>query len=190
MLGRLRGLIVAPGAFGPVRRATIVGAAILAFAIDGLQPASGRVATMGAVGVSATVVDSCRFVEIPDAVLSTASASWAVQFQCTRTTPYRLEVGAGLHFDAGQGSRRMRSEQASGGVAYSLVATRFAGEGAGAQFTAATFAATVAPSDFARAAAGAYTDTVVLTLRHAINGRVLGIAPLRVELRTGGSTPR
>lgn len=170
------------GAFWPVRRATIVGAAVLAFAVAGLQPASGRPASIGAVGVSATVRDSCRFVDVPDAVLTAASGSWVVQFQCTRTTPYRLAVGTGQHFDAVQGSRRVRGEQADGGVAYSLVATPTAGEGLGARFNSATFEATVAPSGSVSAAAGVYTDTIELALRHAISGTPLASARLTLQL--------
>lgn len=168
----------------------IVGAEVLTFAFAGLQPALGQTAPAGAVGVSATVADSCRFAEVPDAVLSAASASWTVRFQCTRTTPFRLEVGAGQHFDAAQASRQMRSEQASGGVAYSLVATPVVGEGAGAQLNSATFVATIAPSDFAEAAAGTYTDAIDIALRHAISGQVLAAARLAPRLHASSSGAR
>lgn len=171
----------------PFRRGATLGAAILAFSLAGLYSAAGRAASTGVVGVSAWVADSCRFAEVPQAALAEASGSWTVRFQCTRTTPYKLEVGPGEHFDAGQASRRMRGSAAAAGVAYSLVATPAGGEGSGAQLNSATFTATIAPSDFAEAAAGIYTDTIELALRHAISGQALGSTRVTLRLQIGPS---
>lgn len=167
-----------------------MGAVVLALALTGLQSAPGRAASAGYLGVSATVADSCRFAEVPDAVLTAASGSWAVTFQCTRTTPYKVELGAGKHFDAGLASRRMRGGSADDDVAYSVAVTPVAGEGLGAKFNSVTFSAKVAPSDFAEAPAGVYADAIVFTLRHTVSGRALGSAELRLTLRTDMSRIR
>lgn len=183
MIVRLRGLIGAPRAIWRVRSGSIMGAVVLALALTGLQAAPGRAAAAGYVGVSATVADSCHFAEVPEAVLTAASGSWAVTFQCTRTTPYKLELGAGRHFDAGHASRRMRGGSADDDVAYSVAVTPVDGEGRGAQFNSVTLAAKVAPSDFAEAPAGVYTDAIAFTLRHAVSGRALAFTELRLTLR-------
>lgn len=76
----------------------------------------------------------------------------------------------------------MRSEEASGGVAYSLVVTPAAGTEPGSRFDSATVAATVMSSDFARAPAGAYMDTIELALRHAVSGQALASTRLALRL--------
>jgi len=172
----------------PFRRGVTIGAAILAFSLAGLYSAAGRAASTEVVGVSAWVADSCRFAEVPQVALAEASGSWTVRFQCTRTTPYRLELGPGEHFDAGQASRRMRRSAAAAGVAYSLVAAPARGEGSGARLNSATFTATIAPPDFAEAAAGIYTDTIVLALRHAVSGETLAFTELTLRLRADMSS--
>lgn len=84
----------------------------------------------------------------------------------------------------------MRGEHAGGGVAYSLVATPVAGKGLGARLNSAAFAATVAPSDYAGAAAGTYTDTIELSLRHAISHHALAVTQMTLRLDVDSSRAR
>ena len=190
MILRLRGLARTLRVFWPVGRGAVMNTVAAALALTGPHAASGRPAPAAYVGVSATVADSCRFAEVPDAVLTAASGSWAVTFQCTRTTPYRVEPGAGQHFDAVLASRRMRGGSANDDVAYSVAVTPADGEGRGAQFNSVAFAVKVAPSDLAEAPAGVYTDAIAFTLRHAVSGRALAFTELRLTLRTDTSGTR
>lgn len=150
-----------PGAVRPARRATIAGCVPLAAAITGLQPASGRAASTGVAGISATATDSCRFAEGPDAVLTAASGDWVVRLPCTRTTPCTLEAGSGQHFD-----------------------------GLGARVDSAPLAAALAPSDFTGAGASASMDTIGLALRHAASGRMLAFTWLTLRLHADSPRAR
>src|SRR5690606_4336094 len=100
----------------PSRRRIGANVALLALAAAAALPAPARAGSAGSASVSATVVDSCRFVDVPEGTLppvaqplaGDASTSLTVQFRCTRTTPYRFEVDAGRHFDGGTASRQLQ----------------------------------------------------------------------------------
>ncbi|MBX3590467.1 MAG: spore coat protein U domain-containing protein [Burkholderiaceae bacterium] len=166
-------------------------AAALALAAAAALPAPARAGSAGSTGVSATVVDSCRFVDVPEGALppaftpqaGDASTSLTVQFRCTRTTPYRFEVDAGRHFDSGTASRQLRGPDDDDAIAYSLELTPGTGEGRGSQLVTATVTAIVRHADYEHADPGTYSDVVGLTLRDARSGKVLAheVLPLRLS---------
>jgi spore coat protein U-like protein len=169
-------------------------AALFALAAAAALPAPARAGSAGSTSVSATVVDSCRFVDVPEGTLppavrpeaGDASKSLTVRFRCTRTTPYRFEVDAGRHFDPGTASRQLRGPDDDDAIAYSLEVTPGAGEGRGSQLVTATVTAIVRHADYEHADPGTYSDVVGLTLRDARSGKVLAHETLPLRLGAPG----
>lgn len=167
--------------------------ALLALAAAAALPAPVRAGSAASTSVSATVVDSCRFVDVPGGTLPPAdtpqaggaSTSLTVQFRCTRTTPYRLEVDVGLHYDSGTASRQLRGPD-DDAIAYALELAPGAGEGRGSQPVTATVTAIVRHADYAHADPGTYSDVVGLTLRDARSGKVLAHEELPLRLSAPG----
>ena len=165
----------------------------LALALVAALSAEGRAQGGANLGVSATVVDSCRFADTPDATLdepgmapgAVGEAAWTVRFRCTRATPYVVEAGPGQHYDAGAQTRRMQAPGTDDAIAYALVLTPETGEGHGAALVTATIAAAVQPVAHVVAPARAFTDVVVLTVRDKRSGKVLASAPVSLRYRTG-----
>ncbi|HLS56854.1 MAG TPA: spore coat protein U domain-containing protein [Zeimonas sp.] len=165
----------------------------LALVLVAALPAGARAQGDANLGVSATVVDSCRFAEAPDATLDESGlapgadggAAWTVRFQCTRTTPYVVDADPGQHYDAGAQTRRMQAAGTDDAIAYALVLTPEAGEGRGASLITATVAAAVQPVEHGVAPARAYTDVVVLTVRDKRSGKALASAPVSLRYRAG-----
>lgn len=164
--------------------------ALLAVAAAAVLPAPARAGSTGSASVSATVIDSCRFVDVPAGTLPPAirplagdtSTSLTVQFRCTRTTPYRLEVDAGRHFDGDTAARQLQGPDGNDAIAYSLELAPGTGEGRGSQVVTATITAIVRHDDYESADPGAYSDVVGLTLRDARSGKVLAQAELPLRL--------
>lgn len=164
--------------------------ASLAVAAAAVLPAPARAGSTGSASVSATVIDSCRFVDVPAGTLPPAirplagdtSTSLTVQFRCTRTTPYRLEVDAGRHFDGDTAARQLQGPDGNDAIAYSLELAPGTGEGRGSQVVTATITAIVRHDDYESADPGAYSDVVGLTLRDARSGKVLAQAELPLRL--------
>lgn len=164
--------------------------ALLALAAAAALPAPVRAGSAASTSVSATVVDSCRFADVPEGTLprvnpaqaADASTSLTVQFRCTRTTPYRVEVDAGRHFDGGTASRRLQGPDDDDAIAYSLELAPAAGEGRGSQFVTATITAIVRHADYESADPGTYSDVVGLTVRDPRSGKVLARAELPLRL--------
>jgi spore coat protein U-like protein len=169
-------------------------AALFALAAAAALPAPARAGSAGSTSVSATVVDSCRFVDVPEGTLppvvqaraGDTSTSLTVQFRCTRTTPYRFEVDAGRHFDTGTASRQLRGPDDDDAIAYSLELAPGTGEGRGSQPVTATVTAIVRHADYENADPGAYADVVGLTLRDARSGKVLAHEELPLRLVAPG----
>lgn len=168
--------------------------ALVALAAAAALPAPARAGSAGSTSVSATVVDSCRFVDVPEGTLplvvqaraGDTSTSLTVQFRCTRTTPYRFEVDAGRHFDTGTASRQLRGPDDDDAIAYSLELTPGTGEGRGSQPVTATVTTIVRHADYEHADPGAYADVVGLTLRDARSGKVLAREELPLRLVAPG----
>lgn len=168
--------------------------ALLAVAAAAVLPAPARAGSTGSASVSAsvsaTVIDSCRFVNVPAGTLPPAirplagdtSTSLTVQFRCTRTTPYRLEVDAGRHFDGDTAARQLQGPDGDDAIAYSLEFAPGTGEGRGSQLVTATITAIVRHGDYESADPGTYSDVVGLTLRDARSGKVLAQAELPLRL--------
>lgn len=164
--------------------------ALLAVAAAAVLPAPARAGSTGSASVSATVIDSCRFVDVPAGTLPPAirplagdtSTSLTVQFRCTRTTPYRLEVDAGRHFDGDTAARQLQGPDGDDAIAYSLELAPGTGEGRGSQVVTATITAIVRHDDYESADPGTYSDVVGLTLRDARSGKVLAQAELPLRL--------
>jgi len=162
---------------------------LLALAAAAALPAPARAGSAGSASVSATVIDSCRFVDVPAGTLppvaqplaGDTSTSLTVQFRCTRTTPYRFEVDAGRHFDGDTASRQLQGPD-DDAIAYSLEFAPGTGEGRGSQLVTATITAIVRHGDYESADPGAYSDVVGLTLRDARSGKVLAQAELPLRL--------
>lgn len=134
----------------------------------------------GQLVVSATVLSkgTCHFRSTPatlafgtinPASTGAATAATSLVVRCSgsggsSTVTYSLTAGNGL-YPLGAGLRRMR--HATNTTAYMAYALSFSPAGAtipkGQDFTIAV-SGTVAPADFQDAAAGAYSDTVVLDL--------------------------
>lgn len=166
-----------------------VNVVLLALATAAALPAPAGAGSAGSTGVSATVVDSCRFVDVPEGALppvvqplaGVTSTSLTVQFRCTRTTPYRFEVDAGRYFNGDTASRRLHGPD-DDAIGYSLAFAPGAGEGRGSQLVTATVTAIVRHDDYRSAAPGTYSDVVGLTLRDARSGKVLAQAELPLRL--------
>lgn len=164
--------------------------ALLALAAAVALPAPARAGSTGSTSVSATVIDSCRFVDVPEGTLPPvlqplagyASTSLTVQFRCTRTTPYRFEVDAGRHFDGGTATRQLQGPDGDDAIAYSLEFAPGAGVGQGSQLVMATITAIVRHDDYESADPGSYSDVVELRLRDARSGKVLAQAELPLRL--------
>lgn len=164
--------------------------ALLALAAAAALPAPARAGSAGSASVSATVIDSCRFVDVPAGTLppvapplaGETSTSLTVQFRCTRTTPYRFEVDAGRHFDGDTASRQLQGPDDDDAIAYSLEFAPGTGEGRGSQLVTATITAIVRHGDYESADPGTYSDVVGLTLRDARSGKVLAQAELPLRL--------
>lgn len=165
-------------------------AALLALATAAALPAPAGAGSAEGTGVSATVVDSCRFVDVPEGTLppviqplgGDASTSLTVRFRCTRTTPYRFEADAGRHFDGGTASRQLQGPDGDDAIAYSLDLASGTGEGRGSQLVTATITAIVRPAQVESVDPGTYWDVVGLTLRDARSGKVLAQAELPLRL--------
>lgn len=168
-------------------------AAALALAFVVALPAEVRAQGDANLGVSATVVDSCRIAETPDATLddvdaapgAEAPAAWTVRFRCTRTTPYVVDADPGRHYDPGAQTRRMEAPGTDDAIAYSLVLTPHTGEGRGAALNTATIAAAVQSIGHVVASVRTYTDVVVLTVRDKRSGKPLASAPVLLRYRAG-----
>lgn len=163
----------------------------LALALVAALPLAARAQGGANLGVSATVVDSCRFADTPDATLdepdvapgADGDTAWTVRFRCTRTTPWVVEADSGQHYDAGAQTRRMQATGTDDAVAYTLVLTPETGEGRGAALVTATIAAAVQRVEHVVAPARLYTDVVVLTVREKRSGRALASAPVSLRYR-------
>ena len=109
-----------------------------------------------------------------------ASTSLTVRFRCTRTTPFRVEVDAGRHFDGDTASRQLQGPDEDDAIAYSLELAPGTGVGRGSQLVTVT--AIVRLADYESADPGTYSDVVGLTLRDARSGKVLAHEELPLRL--------
>lgn len=128
--------------------------------------------------VSATVTGNCRFntagptaltiansgTAIDPSLTGNATGSANVLFRCTTGTTSAITADNGLNFNV---SRRVRIGATTNYMPYTLGLTGNAqagtGHGAGQDKTLAV-TGTIAEADYVNATAGAYTDTVVLTI--------------------------
>jgi spore coat protein U-like protein len=131
--------------------------------------------TTNTLNVSANVTGNCKFnsagptaltiansgVNIDPSLAGNATGSANVLFRCTNGTTSSVLVGAGLNFSVG-----LRVKDAGANyMNYALVLAGDAqvGSGFGSDKTL-TVTGTILNADFINAPAGAYTDTVVLTI--------------------------
>ena len=122
--------------------------------------------------VSATVLPTCKFSSatstlafgnLDPAALTDATASTTTAFWCTKgVTTDAITAGNGLYFST---SRRMRGPAVTDFIPYSLTLTPdlAANNGPTAPRTL-TIGGTILNADYANASAGAYSDTVTLTI--------------------------
>lgn len=128
--------------------------------------------------VSATVTGNCRFNAASGTTLTLANSGGAIDpslatdatgtanvlYRCTKGTVANVSAGNGLYFSGG--SRRVRLD-ASNEMPYSLSMSGCnatgTGHGAGQNLTCAV-SGTILAADHQNATAGAYTDTVVLSI--------------------------
>ena len=139
-----------------------------------VSPAAMAASTTHTLAVSATVVGNCKFNtagpttlafgSIDPSAAAPATATASVTFRCTTGTTSSMTSDDGLYDVAG--APRMK-DAGTNYLPYSigLVGTAQAGTGHGAgQDKTLTVNGTVAVADFQNAAAGAYADTVTLTI--------------------------
>ena len=129
-------------------------------------------------GVTATVTGNCRFNTAGPTAVTIANSAGAIDptvatdatgtanvlYRCTTGTTSAITADNGLNFTT---SRRVRIPATTNYMPFSLLLAGGAqlgtGHGAGQDKTLAV-TATILQADFINAAAGAYTDTVVLTI--------------------------
>lgn len=128
--------------------------------------------------VSATVTETCKFQSagptdliiandasgaIDPSVASAATGTASVTFRCTNGTTSVIAAGNGLYF--ADGTRKV--SDGTNVMPYALTLTGDAQVGSGhgdGQDKTLTVDASIAVADFQNAAAGTYSDTVVLTI--------------------------
>jgi spore coat protein U-like protein len=123
--------------------------------------------------VSASVVGVCQFSttsstlafgNLDPSSTSDATATGSVAYWCTKGTVASTAAGNGANYDATNSIRRMKN--GSDYIPYSLNVTGGTGTGAGKGSTALSLSlgGTIINGDFINASAGAYADTVTLTI--------------------------
>jgi spore coat protein U-like protein len=156
---------------------TKTSAIALAIALMGAVPAFAA-STTHTLSVSATVTGNCRFNTagpttltiatgggvIDPSAAGPATGSVGVTFRCTTGTTSTITADDGLS-STGPGARRVK--QGTSYMPYSLTLTNAAqmgtGHGAGQDKTV-TVDASIVAANYQNALAGAYSDTVVLTI--------------------------
>lgn len=138
----------------------------------GLLPGAPALAADNAnVDVSATVTAACKFTSggsvtftlDPTSSSAATGTGSAPQFWCTKGTTYTVSDDSGLH-ESTAGAYRMKHAALTEYIPYTLsYTTTGTGTGKTVPITL-TLNSSVANGDFVNASAGAYADTVVLSV--------------------------
>lgn len=152
-------------------------ALIVLFVSAWLSTAASVVADTHTLTVSANVVGFCKFdsasstLDFGDLDPSSGSDATAlnetVAFWCTRGVNYSIGDDDGLHENGVANGNRMQHETNTAEyVPYTLSYTPTSGTGDGPQsaHVSMSISGTIANADYTNALAGAYADTVVLTI--------------------------
>lgn len=146
-------------------------AMIALFASAGLGSTAALAGDTASVAVSATVTGNCKFnsggaVSFALDPSATADATGTVTqpaFWCTKGSSFTLSDDDGIN-ESGVGARRMKHATLAEYIPYSFAyTTSGTGTGKGTPITM-DIASTVGNADFVNASAGAYADTVTLTI--------------------------
>jgi spore coat protein U-like protein len=122
-------------------------------------------------GVTANVVGNCQILSTTPVDFGTldpastvdATGAGAVSFWCTKNATFTLSMNDGLNADGGV--RRMKGPGATDFIAYNLTAASTSGQGQGRTSPLnVAVNGLVAAANYADAAVGAYSDTVVISI--------------------------
>jgi spore coat protein U-like protein len=150
----------------------IVAGATAIVAILSVPDLSAQTGDTRTIQVTASVKGSCRFESTPNinfgdldpALATDKTQAVDVSFKCTRGVTYTLTVGNGLNSQGGK--NRMKAASGADFIPYDVTPRSLGGIGKGFGATdTINIRGTVSGPDYQNVSAGAYADTVTLSIQ-------------------------